>query len=101
MIDLALDLHVAAGARASLQATGASLAQGSGAPATPLDRRAAGRGAPGLVADPGPLIVAAGARVAVAVGLELAVDAQLSWRETVVLGRTNESPGCGHNPSGR
>jgi urease accessory protein len=91
--ELSLELQVDAGARATLQASGASLAQGTGPPSRLTITVALGPGA-SLTADPGPLIVGSGARVDVALRLELATDARLSWRETVVLGRTNESPGA-------
>jgi urease accessory protein len=46
-----------------------------------------------LVADPGPLIVAAGSRVDVRLELVLEAGADIEWRELVVLGRTGEPPG--------
>jgi urease accessory protein len=91
---LELELELAAGARATLRATGASLAQGRGIePARLAIRVRLGVGA-FLDADPGALIVATQARVEVSVEIELADQAQVSWREIVVLGRSNEPSGA-------
>lgn len=99
--DLALDLHLEPHARARLQATGASLAQGraqdcapDGAPATVRLHARVGTDAD-LVADPGPLVVCAGSRVDVSVNLELAAGATVEWQELVVLGRSGaDEPGA-------
>jgi urease accessory protein len=93
--DLAVSLQLRAGARATLRATGASLAQGrdDGGPAASLSIRAdLGDGAD-LVADPGALIVCQGSRVHVRVDLVLGHGAAVDWRELIVLGRTGEPPG--------
>jgi urease accessory protein len=93
--DLVLELHVEAGARATLQATGAHLAQGAqgaGAPRPRSRLRCAaflGAGAT-LAADPGPLVVCAGGSVDVEVALTLGPGAAVDWRELVVLGRMGE-----------
>jgi urease accessory protein len=93
--DLSVSLRLRPGARATLRATGASLAQGrtgGGAPAA-LTIRADLAERSDLLADPGPLIVCQGSRVDVRVELALAADAAVDWRELIVLGRTGEPPG--------
>lgn len=91
--DLTLDIRLRAGARATLTAAGASLSQGNdGARATLRTRLSLGHAA-SLRAQPGPVIVAEGANVDVAVEIELAADAHLEWRELIVLGRSGEAPG--------
>ncbi|HEY3717850.1 MAG TPA: urease accessory protein UreD [Jatrophihabitantaceae bacterium] len=45
-------------------------------------------------ADPGPLIICAGARVDVTLDITLAADATLQWHELLVLGRSGEPPGA-------
>jgi urease accessory protein len=93
--DLSLSLELRAGARATLRATGASLAQGrdgSGAAAT-LSIHVELAAGSDLIADPGALVVCHGSRVDVRVGLALAEDAAVAWRELIVLGRTGEPPG--------
>jgi urease accessory protein len=88
--DLALDLVIDAGARASLCATGASVAQGRDHVGARMATTARlGEGAC-LDADPGPLIVCAGAAVDVDLAIDLASDATLRWDEVLVLGRTGE-----------
>ena len=88
--ELCLDLDVQAGARATLTAAGATIAQGG---ASVLRVRVAlGPGAH-LRADPGPLIVAAGACVHVDVAIALDATATVEWRELLVLGRSGEPPG--------
>lgn len=93
--DLALSLTLTPGAVASMQATGAQIAQG-GVPGAPTARVryevTLGAGAT-LDADPGALVVATNADVEVEVRVDLAADATLTWRETVVLGRSGEPPG--------
>jgi len=92
--DLSLCLRLRAGARATLRATGASLAQGrdlGGAAA--LSIRADLAAGADLIADPGTLIVCRGSRVDVRVELALAEDAAVEWHELIVLGRTGEPPG--------
>ena len=97
--DLSLSLRLRPGARATLRATGASLAQG----------RARGEGGTGtaaalsvrvdlaeradLIADPGPLVVCRGGRVDVRLELALGDGARVEWHELIVLGRTGEPPG--------
>lgn len=93
--DYSLRLEVEDGARASLRAAGASLAQGRGArPSTVRLSASVGAGA-SLDGDPGALIVCQGAKVHVTVALELAESARVEWNETVVLGRTTDTePGA-------
>ena len=88
--DLRLSVQVAAGARAQLVAAAASLAQG-GTSRMGTDVRI-GAGAR-LEADPGALIVSAGACVHLELSLALEPTAALTWREVLVLGRTGEPPG--------
>ncbi|WP_375477724.1 urease accessory protein UreD [uncultured Jatrophihabitans sp.] len=86
-----LDLRLEPYARAALTAAGASIAQGrGGAPATVTQRARLDAGAE-LVADPGPLVVSEGSRVAVRVELDLAADASIEWRELIVLGRSMDA----------
>ena len=92
--ELSVSLRLRAGARATLRATGASIAQGrpGGGPAALSVRADLAEGSD-LVADPGPLIVCHGSRVNVRVELALAPGAAVEWRELIVLGRTGEPPG--------
>jgi urease accessory protein len=93
--ELTLRIDIADGARASLVAAGATIAQGQGVlPARLTLQVSVGAGAH-LDADPGALIVCAGARVDVTVAIALAADATLRWREVVVLGRSGEPAGTG------
>jgi urease accessory protein len=93
--EYSLTLTVEDSARATLCATGASIAQGEGARPSLLRLSASVGAGSALVADPGALIVCAGSQVEVTVNLDLSVDAQVEWHETVVLGRTAEStPGA-------
>lgn len=89
--DLVVSLQLDPGAHATLQATGAHLAQGrEGQPPSRLRCWAnLGAGAV-LVADPGPLVVCAGAAVDVEVRLEIGPGASVDWTELVVLGREGE-----------
>jgi len=92
--NLSLSLRLRPGARATLRAAGASLAQGrdhGGAAA--LSIRADLAEEADLIADPGALIVCQGSRVDVRVELALGRDAAVDWRELIVLGRTGEPPG--------
>lgn len=93
--DLTLSLHLRAHARARLTATGAMIAQGrtDGLRSTVRTRVSLDTGAQ-LTADPGPLIVCAGARVDLGVRIDLAADAVVSWRETIVLGRAGAPAGA-------
>ncbi len=92
--DLRLDLTVAPGARASLTASGASLALGRRGEHAALDVGIAVGAGGSLVGETGPLIVGAGARLDVGVTIELVGDATLTWSELVVLGRTGELGGA-------
>ena len=88
--DLRLSMDIAAGARAQLVAAGASIAQGGvSRMATDVHIGAGGR----LDADPGAVIVSAGACVHLELSLALEPTAALTWREVVVLGRTGEPAG--------
>jgi urease accessory protein len=89
--DLSLLVDLDAGAHASLRATGAAIAQGRAGsrPATVATTVRLGAGAR-LSADPGALVVCAGAAVDVRLAIELAAGAALEWHELVVLGRTGE-----------
>ena len=115
--DLSISLRLRAGARATLAATGASLAQGRDHPGTEDGRDRHGTGGHGtgghgtggaaatlairadladgadLVADPGTLVVCRGSRVDVHVELTLGAGATVQWRELIVLGRTGEPAG--------
>lgn len=88
--ELGLTVDVAAGARAELVAAGASIAQGGSSRMSTSVRLGAGAR---LDADPGPLIVSAGARVDVELSIEVEETSTLVWRELVVLGRTGEPAG--------
>jgi urease accessory protein len=88
--DLRLSVDIAAGARAQLVAAGASIAQG-GASRMAMDVHIGAGGR--LDADPGALIVSAGACVHLELFLALEPTAALTWREVVVLGRTGEPAG--------
>jgi urease accessory protein UreH len=84
--DLTLRLDVLPGARATLQATGAAIAQGCpGGAAASLRIRAALAAGSSLRADPGPLIVRAGGRIAARLGIDLGAGAQVEWHELIVL----------------
>jgi urease accessory protein len=92
--DLSLCLQLRAGARATLRATGASVAQGRGkGGAAALSIRADLAERADLIADPGALIVCRGSRVDVRLELALGARAAVDWRELIVLGRTGEPPG--------
>ncbi len=93
--ELIADLSIEAGARATLTATGASIAQGRGGPAASLAWHVEVGAGAHLRADPGPLIVCVGSRVDVDLELTIAADSHLEWRELVVLGRsTDPDPGA-------
>ena len=95
--DLSLCLRLRAGARATLRATGASVAQGrvqgGAAVAGSLSIRADLAEGADLIADPGALIVCQGSRVDVRLELALGAGAAVEWRELIVLGRTGEPAG--------
>lgn len=88
--ELRLTVEVEERARAELVAAGASIAQGGASRMTTVVRLGAGAR---LDADPGPLIVSAGARVDVELSIEIEATSALVWRELVVLGRTGEPAG--------
>jgi urease accessory protein len=88
--ELRLTLDVADGACAQLAAAGASIAQGGASRMTTSVRLGAGSR---LDADPGALVVSAGAHVDVELAIELEPTSTLVWRELVVLGRSGEAPG--------
>jgi len=95
--DLTLRLEVLAGASATLQATGAAIAQGrAGGRASSLRLQAILGASASLLADPGPLIVRAGGRVAARVELELGTGAQVEWHELIFLDTRRREPGGGH-----
>jgi len=95
--DLSICLQLRAGARATLRATGASVAQGrvdgGAAVAGSLSIHADLAEGADLVADPGALVVCQGSRVDVRLDLALGAGAALDWRELIVLGRTGEPAG--------
>ena len=92
--DLSICLELRPGARATLRATGASVAQGRDhGDAARLSIRADLAAGADLVADPGALIVCRGSRVDVRLYLALGAGAAVEWRELIVLGRTGEPPG--------
>ena len=90
--DLALSLRLRPGARATLRAAGASVAQGGGGARSLTIRAELGEDAD-LVAEPGALIACAGSRVDVRVEIALGAGAAVRWRELIVLGRTAEAAG--------
>jgi len=99
--DLALELRLEPYARATLTAAGAAIAQGSPRSGGRHDG-AASRLAMDVIlgehavleADPGPLVVCAGARVDVQVAISMTASASVRWRELIVLGRTGAPPGA-------
>jgi urease accessory protein len=92
--ELHLQVQVGDDASASLVAAGAMIAQGRDGPAARLSSNITVGERADLDADPGALIVCAGARVHVEVAISLATSATLRWRELIVLGRTEEAPGA-------
>jgi urease accessory protein len=94
--DLTLTLEVQPGATATLQATGAAIAQGRPGGGRSVLRFQASVGARGrLSADPGPLIVRPGGRVDARVGIRLDPGATVDWRELIVLSEDPRPPGRG------
>jgi urease accessory protein len=92
--DLSVWVRLRPGAKATLRATGASVAQGRGqGAAAALSIRADLADGADLVADPGALVVCRGSRIDVRVELTLGAGAAVEWRELIVLGRTGEPPG--------
>ena len=89
---LAQSRELRAGARATLRAAGASVAQGGGGGRTLAIRAELGAGAD-LSAEPGTLVACAGSQVDVRVEVLLGAGARVDWRELIVLGRTGEPPG--------
>ena len=92
--DLAYRVDVGPGARVEVESSAASMAlPGPGGAQSTLafdvEVGAGGR----LAWAPEPLIAARGANHAVQARLEVAEDAELLWREDVVLGREDEEPG--------
>jgi urease accessory protein len=91
--ELELCLELTDGAVATLQAAGATIAQGAGGARTMRTTVRLGAGA-GLGAHPGAAIGARGSRVDIAVAIDLAADAAVEWHELVVLGRAGEDAGA-------
>jgi len=91
--DLSLSLRLLAGARATLGATGASLAQGRFDGGATLSVDASLEEGTSLVAEPGTLVVCDGSRVDVRLSLALDPGAAVEWHELIVLGRTGEPAG--------
>jgi urease accessory protein len=92
--ELSVWVRLRPGAKATLRATGASVAQGRGqGDAAALSIRADLADGADLVADPGALVVCRGSRIDVRVELTLGAGAAVQWRELFVLGRTGEPPG--------
>jgi urease accessory protein len=92
--DLSVWVRLRPDAKATLRATGASVAQGRGqGGAAALSIRADLADGADLVADPGALVVCRGSRIDVRVELTLGAGAAVEWRELIVLGRTGEPPG--------
>jgi urease accessory protein len=92
--DLSVWLRLRPDAKATLRATGATVAQGRGpGHAAALSIRADLADGADLIADPGALVVCQGSRIDVRVELTLGADAGVEWRELIVLGRTGEPPG--------
>ena len=81
---LSLEVH----APTTLTAAGATIAQGG---ASTLHTQL--RVSAALRADPGPLIVCAGAHIDVTLDIDLTDHASLTWHELLVLGRSGEPPG--------
>ncbi|SOD71121.1 urease accessory protein [Jatrophihabitans sp. GAS493] len=94
--NLLLSLEIGDGARASLIAAGATIAQGRAAssprPASVRTLVTLGEAA-ALDADPGALIVCAGSQVDVTLEIDLEPTSTLIWRELLVLGRSGEPAG--------
>lgn len=92
--DLAYRVEVGEGAKVQVRSMAATLALPGpgGAQSTLAFDVRVGAGAR-LDWAPEPLIAARGANHAVLANLDLAEDAELTWREDVVLGRDDEEPG--------
>jgi urease accessory protein len=89
-----LDIAVGNGATLELGTVAATIAQPSlsGAPSHQYVTVRVGAGG-SLMWSPEPLIVVARAHHVIELTIDLADDAHIDWREHVVLGRHNESPG--------
>jgi len=81
---LTLDVH----GDTTLVAAGATIAQGGASTVHTQVYVSAS-----LRADPGPLIICAGARVDVTLDINLTAGATVQWHELLVLGRSGEPPG--------
>ena len=92
--DLSLSISVQDGAISRLITTGAMIAQGKGSSPALLRTRVSVGSAASLNADPGPLIVCTGSAIDVLLEIDLDENATLSWREMVVLGRSDEPAGA-------
>jgi urease accessory protein len=92
--DLELNLTLRAGATATLQATGASIAQGAHDGRSRIQTNVELGANATLWARPGTVIVADGASVDVAVSIDLAHGAHLEWSEMLLLGRTGQAGGA-------
>ncbi|MBR7829571.1 urease accessory protein UreD [Actinospica sp. MGRD01-02] len=92
--DLAYRVEIGEGAKVQVRSMAATLALPGpgGAQSTLAFDVRVGSGAR-LDWAPEPLIAARGANHAVLASLDLAEDAELTWREDVVLGRDDEGPG--------
>jgi urease accessory protein len=98
--DLTLRIELLAGAHATLQATGAAIAQGRpGDPAASLRVQAALAADASLCADPGPLIVRAGGRVDAQVEIDLGPGARVEWHELIVLDTCQAGAGTNGSPA--
>lgn len=92
--DWRMTLTLEEGATAKLRATGAMIAQGRSrrTPASLQTQLTLGANS-SLQADPGALIVCAGAAVNVVLRADVGEGASLSWHELLVRGRSNEAAG--------
>jgi len=100
--DLALRVEVRGGASATLQAAGASIAQGRpGEAPSALRIEAVLAAGASLRADPAPLIVRPGGRVDAHVKIDLGASALAEWTELIVLGTGDGSGPPGPVPAAR
>lgn len=92
--DLAYRLDIGAGAKVEVRSLAAALAlPGPGGAQSTLAYDVRVGAAARLDWAPEPLIAVRGANHAVHANLDLAEDAEVTWREDVVLGREDEEPG--------
>ena len=99
---LALSVEVGAGAAVRVESVAASVAlPGTGGGQSRLDIRARIDAGGSLVWSPQPLIAARGARHRTDSRIDLGAGARLSWREEIVLGRSDEEPGSIAAPAAR